>query len=65
MTLKSDAKFEKKLTCCLENDMRNLANFHQSTRKCQNWDFDGIFCPKQKRYDLKIYRGVMCHDHEE
>ena len=46
MTLKSDAKFEKKLTCCLENDMRNLANFHQSTQKCQNWNFDGIILPK-------------------
>ena len=42
MTLKSDAKFEEKLTCGLENDMRNLANFHQSIQKCQNWDFDGI-----------------------
>ena len=31
MTLKSDEKFEKKLTCGLENDMRNLANFDQST----------------------------------
>ena len=36
------AKFEEKLTCDLENDMRNLANFHQSTPKCQNWDFDGM-----------------------
>ena len=27
----SDAKFEEKLTCGLKNDMRNLANFHQST----------------------------------
>ena len=34
MTLNSAAKFEKKLTCCLENDMSNLANFDQSTRKC-------------------------------
>ena len=31
MTLKSDAKFEEKLACWLENDMRNYANFHQST----------------------------------
>ena len=29
MTLKSHTKFEEKLTCGLENDMRNLANFHQ------------------------------------
>ena len=46
MTLKSDAKFEEKLTCSLENDMRNLANFHQSTLECQNWDFDGILLSK-------------------
>ena len=31
MTLKSHAKFEEKLTCCLENDMGDLANFHQNT----------------------------------
>ena len=31
MTLKSDAKFEKKLSCDLKNDMKNLANFHQKT----------------------------------
>ena len=42
MTLKGDAKFEEKLTCYWENDMMNLANSHQSTQKCQNWDFDGI-----------------------
>ena len=29
MTQKSYAKFEEKLTRGLENDMRNLANFHQ------------------------------------
>ena len=40
MTLKSDAKFEEKLSCGLENDMRNLANFQQGTLKCQNWYFD-------------------------
>ena len=31
ITLNSDAKFEEKLTCGLENNMRNFANFHQST----------------------------------
>ena len=46
MALKSDNKFEEKLTCCLENDMRNLANFDQSTQKCQNWNFDEILLPK-------------------
>ena len=31
MTLKSDAKCEEELTCGLENDMRDLAKFHQTT----------------------------------
>ena len=44
--LKRDTKCEERLTCCLQNDMRNLANFHQSTRQCQNWNFDKIFLPK-------------------
>ena len=42
MTPKGDVKFEEKLTCGLENGMRNKANFHQSTCKSQNWDFNGI-----------------------
>ena len=42
MTLKSDAKFEEKRTCGLENDMRILSNFHENTQKSQNWDFNGI-----------------------
>ena len=46
MTLKSDAKFEEKLTCGLENDMKNLANFHQSTQKSQNWDFYWVILSK-------------------
>ena len=35
MTLKIDAKFEGKLTCAFQNDMRNLANFH----RLKNSDF--------------------------
>ena len=46
MTLESDAKLEEKLTCGLENEMKNLANFNQSTRKSQNWDSDGILLSK-------------------
>ena len=46
MTLKSYAKFEEKLTCGLENDMRNLAKFHQNSWKCENCDFDGILFSK-------------------
>ena len=46
MTLKTDAKFEEKLTCDLKNDIRNLTNFHLNTWKCQSWDFDGILLSK-------------------
>ena len=36
MTMKNDAKFEKKKqTCGLENDMRNLTNFDPSTQQSQ------------------------------
>ena len=42
MALKSHVKFEEKLACDLENDMKNLANFHQSIPKCQNLDFNEL-----------------------
>ena len=35
MTLECEVKFEEKLTCGLENELRNLANFHHSTRNFQ------------------------------
>ena len=37
MTLESNAKFKEKVTCGLENDMGNLENFYQSTRKSQKF----------------------------
>ena len=42
MTLMSDTQIEEKLTCVLENDMSNMADFHQSTWKSENsnWDVD-------------------------
>ena len=46
MTLECDVKFEEKLTCGLENDMRNSAHFHQSTLKSQNWDFHWVLLYK-------------------
>ena len=54
MALKNDAKCEEKLTCGLENGMMNLANFHQSTWKCQNWDFDAILLSKVENAWAKI-----------
>ena len=32
MTLESDTKYGEKLTCGLENGIRNLAKFHESTQ---------------------------------
>ena len=52
MALSSEAKFEEKLTCGLENDMRNLENFHHSTPKSQNWDFDGILLSKVENEEV-------------
>ena len=49
MTLKRYADFEEKLTCGLKKDLRNVANFHQITCKCQNWDFDGILLSKVEK----------------
>ena len=40
MTLKSDAKFEEKLTLGSKNDMRNLMNFNASSGKSENLHFD-------------------------
>ena len=67
MKLKIDAKFEGKLTSAYKNDMRNLANFQQSTfeESLKLGTFIGSFYPKQKMYELKTYSGVMCHGNEE
>ena len=40
MTLKGDAKFKRELTLGLKNEIRNLVNFHASSRKSENFHFD-------------------------
>ena len=40
MTLKSDAKFEEKLTLGSKNDIMNLVNFNASSSKSENFHFD-------------------------
>ena len=60
MILESDAKFDEKLTCGLWNNMRNLANFHQSTSKSENWDFNGVFFVQSWKYmRLKLARELF------
>ena len=65
MILESDAKFEKNLIFGLGNNIKSLANFHQSTYNLKMRTLMGFFCPKLKIFELKIYRGVMCHENEE
>ena len=48
MTLKSDAKFEEKLTLGSKNDMRNLVNFNANSGKSENLHFDMLLL-------LKVY----------
>ena len=60
MTLECDEKFKEKLNCGLENDMRNLTNFHQRTRKSQNWILSlGPFIQSRKCMSLKL-TGELC-----
>ena len=46
MTLRSDAKFEEKVTCGSENDMRNLVNFISSSGTSENLHFDVLLLSK-------------------
>ena len=43
MTLKSDAKFEEKLTFCFQNNLKNFGEFNASSGKSENLYFDGVF----------------------
>ena len=57
MVLENDVKFEEKLTCGFENDTRNLADFHQSTGKSQNWDVDVILLSKLENIWAENFQG--------
>ena len=46
MTLTFRAKFEEKLTCGLENEMRNLADFHRRLGNVNTGTLMRSFCPK-------------------
>ena len=60
MTLKSDAKFKGKLTCGLKNNIRNLVNFHASSRKSENLHFDWILLSKAyKDLDEKLQKSCV------
>ena len=57
MTLKGDAKFKGKLTRGLKINIRNLINFHASSRKSENLHFNGLLlCKAYKVLDEKAQK---------
>ena len=65
MTLKVDVMFKEKLNGGLKNDIRNLVNFHESSRKSKNLQFDGLLLSIAYKVSAKKYRKVISHDTEE
>ena len=60
MTLKGDAIFKEKLTGGLKNDIRNLVNFHASSRKSQNLHFNRLLLSKAyKVLDEKVQKSYV------
>ena len=53
------------MTCGLENDIRNMANFTRALESLKIGILMGSFNPKLKKYELKIHEGVICHDNVE
>ena len=65
MTLKSDAKFEEKLTLSSKIYMRNFLNFNASSGKSENLDFDVLLLSIAYKFQLKTYRIIISHDTEK
>ena len=59
MTLKSDAKFEEKLTLGSKSEMKNLVNFYPTSQMHENFISIGYFYPKYMRFELNKYNGVI------
>ena len=55
MILKSDPKFEEKLTFCLKNVMKNLGNFNANDGKSKNLHFAVILLLKVCNVSVKKY----------
>ena len=60
MRVKGDAIFREKLTGGLKNDIRNLTNFHASSRKSESLHFDGLVLYKAyKVLDEKLQKSSV------
>ena len=66
MTLKSDAKFDKRLSLRTKIDMKIFLNFNANSGKSENLHFDVphllVACIK---FQLRKYRRIISHDTEE
>ena len=65
MTMKIDANFKEKPTCCFKYDMRNLVSFHPTIQKPENFFLMGSFCPTYTWFELQKYIGVIFSDAEQ
>ena len=59
MTLKSDAKFEEKLTLRSKNDVRNLMNFNASSVKSESLLFDVLLSKAYKVSAKKVQNELF------
>ena len=58
MTLKSDEKFKGQPSRGLKNDIKNLVNFHVTSRKSENLQFNGLLLSKAyKVLDEKVQKN--------
>ena len=64
MTLKSNARFEEKLTLGSKNNIRNLVNFNASSGKSENLHFDVILLSTAFKVSVEKYR-IIPHDTEK
>ena len=53
------------MTCGLENNIRNMANFTRALESFKIGILMRSFNSKLTKYELKIHRGVICHDNKE
>ena len=65
MTLESDANFKKNWLVVWKIKWGIWQIFIRALKSLKIGTFMRFFSPKLKMYELKIYRGVMCHNQEE
>ena len=56
---------KEKLTRGMKNDIRNLVNFHDSSRKFENLHFDGLLLFKIYKYLDEKVKEELSHGNEE